>query len=212
MGKTYYHITTADRYEMIKRFGNIVGSNSNNRSTLGDMSYDGYLYMLNSDNKEIWNGISNTMIFEDSRFDIFGRHSKPFIALAIDEESFISRGLEVIHDSNTDTNENTLTPYCVSVKLGEHKIPIEEIKYIGTYNTNSDIWESKTRFDLTKLHNPDVNMEDIVINTYPLGRVEYKDRKKYTTNKVFFSKQLRVKFIKKNIHPNKEIALDASRF
>lgn len=205
----YYHITTAERYEKIKKFG-IVGSNPNNRGALGNMSLDGHLYMLNTNSTEIWNGISNTMIFEDSKFNVFGRHNKPFIALGIPKDSFTSRGLDVTHDSNTEKNEGSLTPYCVTVKLDDIKIPIEEIKHIGTYRTDSDLWESKTRWNIAKANNPDKDIEELTMYLYPLGRVEYKDREKYTTNKVFNTKQKKLKFIKKKIHPIKEIAVDES--
>lgn len=192
----YYHITTPNRWGKIKQDGGLVGSRYSNRSSFNTMSKDGDLYMTHISEREIWNGISHMMIFEN-KFDILGRHNKPFVVLKIKNESFESRGLIVERDDNSF--RELLGFFCNKVKMGKERIPLDEITYIGNYVTDGDEYDSEVRWSITYLYQKQFNLtlqiQDVVINSFPLGKVKYEDRYKITMNNLFPSRRSKKKFL-----------------
>jgi len=200
----FYHITLPDNWKSIQKQGLKGGKNDyqNHSKYYGNdfFSLKGKLYLLDTDDKRVWNGVSTNQIqtfrlnkkkkdrksknlnynkmlkFMDLKRD--KRNGKPYVVIGIPKELFRFLGI-TIHNDPTDEpiNRNNTHKY---VELGNQSINPKFLSVV--YNGIGDlkkhmeeeVWE--IYYECRKKEDPTIQMEDLSIG---MGgdSVFYKDRK-----------------------------------
>ena len=190
----WFHLTTPLRYEKIKEEGLKGGVD-------GKLEEDkGFLYMVDTDCKKVWNGISVYHIGQkedmkdsngkklnmvDGVRGMMDRDKKPYIVLGIPKKVFEILGCPLSEDMTEDlTNYNQNHR---KVQLGNTVIPSSVFKVV--YEGVSDMWkyETKDRWEFSqKFYKrkfgkwvPKFRLE---VGDLLLGVIKYSERKKKNTN------------------------------
>lgn len=182
-----YHITTINRLEKIVSYGGLIGNRGN---TINDMSKKGYLYMVNSDNKRVWNGISYMMLFEEE-IDVFGRHGEPYEVLGIPISFFNDNGLVLEEDICSEY----LELYHKKVNLGDKVIPLNEVHYIGQFITDGKDYDYDFVWKLGEIHQGKPKEELFWWCPYG-GKRNYENRKETSLVNLFPTLKSKKQFIK----------------
>jgi hypothetical protein len=138
-----YHITTINRLEKIVSYGGLIGNRGN---TINDMSKKGYLYMVNSDNKRVWNGVSYMELFE-KEIDLFGRNGEPYEVIGIPISYFNNNELVLEQDPSGET----IDIYHIKVNLMSKLIPLSEVHYIGHFITDGKDYDYDFLWELCEI-------------------------------------------------------------
>jgi len=180
----WFHLTPKHRWDIIKNEGLKGGVGGK----WGDDK--GFLYLVDSDCKKLWNGIGsyhimdfNTKGTEDEQIkERLG--DKDCVVIGIPKKVFELMECPLKEDMGIDITNYNQNHRCVH--LGDKVIPTSLFKNVYEFRTDTDRYETVDRWDFYQKYyqriGKDIPKEQLSINDGVLGLVRYEDRFEKTTN------------------------------
>jgi hypothetical protein len=154
----FYHITTPKKLEKILKSKGLVSSNI--KKTHKSISLDGWIYCLDTDDKNIWNGVSSFCWDTPYREwdDVYYREGKEYVVIGIKKSSVEGREMEKDNDCGEIISDDFRR---INISLIDHK----DLCYVGKYITEHKKYEEwkENVFLPNKLKKNGINPRDIKI-------------------------------------------------
>ena len=132
-----YHITTPENFEKIQNSEGLKGNSKPNKNH--GLSEKGYIYGTISTDKNIWDVIKETQLFD---YSMWGKDmddwkcSKPYVVIKIKGSSLKKRGIKIREDFNEGLS-NKSKGY--KFYIGDEFIPNEELEVVGNFKTDEKL-------------------------------------------------------------------------
>ena len=185
--KMYYHLTTPKNWKKIKVEG-LKGGDEKTGKWKEDV---GWLFMVDTDDKDLWNGISSNHLTDGRKKGVpnwytkFGnpmlgilRHGKPYVVIGIKRKYFKDNGFEIKGDDTMDITN--LFGNHKSVRIDNHIIPPSHLTMVYEGITNQWKYEVEDRWKWLSSAK-DLPKEQFVIEDGIIGKIRYHSRKRKNT-------------------------------
>ena len=180
----WFHLTLKHRWDIIKNEGLKGGVGAK----WGDDK--GFLYLVDSDCKKLWNGIGSYHIIN---FDTKGTEDEKlkvrlgdidYVVIGVPKRVFELMGCSLKEDMGMDITNYNQNHRCVG--LGDKVIPTSLFKKVYEDRTDTHRYETVDRWDFYQKFyqriGKDIPKEQLSINDEVLGMIRYEDRFEKTTN------------------------------